>query len=257
MSSRIGTRGPVPRLRFPHPSNEEPEVKKRVVPIRAAVLVTALLAVAACSGGDSTFDTSTTTTAPATTTTTAPTTTTAATTTTSTTTTTTTLVPPSLALEFLTGGLNIVDFGATPDDALTLVGAYLGSSPTFDSGWVAAAGDYGVCPGTEYRQVAFGGLVLKFTDGDIFQPAGTRHFFGWAYDGSSPGITPSPLDVGITVAALQALYPAAQLFGDDPLYGNTFRLDGAANGEQLWGVLTGAGAADTITYLAGGWGCGE
>jgi hypothetical protein len=218
-------------------------VKKRVVPIRAAVLVTALLAVAACSGGDSTFDTSTTTTAPATTTTTAPTTTTAATTTTSTTTTTTTLVPPSLALEFLTGGLNIVDFGATPDDALTLVGAYLGSSPTFDSGWVAAA--------------EFGGLVLKFTDGDIFQPAGTRHFFGWAYDGSSPGITPSPLDVGITVAALQALYPAAQLFGDDPLYGNTFRLDGAANGEQLWGVLTGAGAADTITYLAGGWGCGE
>jgi hypothetical protein len=231
-------------------------VKRRVVPIEVAVLVTALLALAACSGGGATVDTSTTTVVP-TTTTTAPTTTTAATTTTSTTTTTTTLLPPSLPLEFLAGGLNIVDFGATPDDTLTLVGAYLGSSPTFDSGWVAAAGDYGVCPGTEYRQVEFGGLALKFTDGDIFEPAGTRHFFAWAYDGSSPGITPSALDVGITVADLQALYPAAQLFGDDPLYGNTFLVDGPAEGEQLWGVITGVGAADTITYLTGGWGCGE
>ncbi len=231
-------------------------MKKRVVPTGVAVLV-ALLALAACSGRESTFETTTTTTTAPTTTTTAPTTTTAATTTTSTSTTTTTLVPPSLPLEFLAGGLNIVDFGATPDDTLTLVGAYLDASPTFDSGWVAAAGDYGVCPGTEYRQVEFGGLTLKFTDGDLFQPAGTRHFFAWAYEGTSPGITPSGLDVGLTVADLQTLFPTAQLFGDDPLYGNTFLIEGAVRGQQLWGVLTGVAAADTITYLTGGWGCGE
>ena len=150
-----------------------------------------------------------------------------------------------------------MDFGATPDDTLTLVGAYLDSSPTFDSGWVAAAGDYGVCPGTEYRQVEFGGLTLKFTDGDLFQPAGHPPLLRLGLRRHLGRDHPSGLDVGLTVADLQALFPTAQLFGDDPLYGNTFLIEGAVDGQQLWGVLTGVGAADTITYLTGGWGCGE
>lgn len=207
----------------------------------------------------------TTTAAPSTTaatSTTAAATTAATTATTAATTTTTqapepTLGPPPLPLVFLMDGLNIVAFGASPPNTINVVGSYLGLTPTFDSAWVAAAGDFGICPGTEYRQVEFGGLTLRFTDGDLFQPAGTRHFFAWAYDGDPADITPALLDVGITVADLQALYPAVQLFGDDPLFGSTFRIDGPHNGEQLWGTLTGVGPADTIKYLTGGWGCGE
>ena len=235
---------------------------KPVLPAKLMALAAVMvLALAACGDdGGSPFTISTTSTAA--TTTTSATTTSVATTTTTTSTTTTTVVPPTLGppplpLEFRASGLNIVAFGATPTDAIDTVRSYLGFDPTFDSGWVAAWGDYGVCPGNEYRQVEFGGLILKFTDDAIFQPAGTRHFFSWAYDGNPPGVTPALLDVGITVADLQSLHPAALLFGDDPLYGSTFRVDGAAAGEQLWGTLTGIGPADTITYLTGGWGCGE
>ena len=223
----------------------------------AILAAAASLLPAACgdSGGSPFATSASSTTAPPATTT-STTSTTAAPTTTETTGVAPTLGPPPLPLEFRVDGLNIVEFGAAPDEAVAVVGAYLGMSPTFDSGWVPAVGDFGVCPGTEYRQVEFAGLELKFTDEALFQPAGTRHFFAWAYDGNPPGITPWPLDVGATVADLQALYPAALLSGDDPLFGSTFRVDGAA-GQQLWGRLTGTGPADTITYLTGGWGCGE
>jgi hypothetical protein len=179
------------------------------------------------------------------------------TTSTTVTTTTPTTLPP-IPLEFLADGLNIVDFGERPAATVTAVRDYLGTIKTFDSGWGPAWGDYGACPGTEYRQVEFGGLVLQFSDGGNFQPAGTRHFFAWSYDGTPPGITtPGGLDVGMTVADLQALYPSVMLAYDDLYYGDVFRVEGASPGEQLWGMLTGPGSSDTITYLTGGWGCGE
>lgn len=230
-------------------------MRKPVLPIvLAAVTALAALALAACGDdADSPFTTSTSTTAAGTT---EATTTTTATTTTETTTVAPTLGPPPLPLEFLADGLNIVAFGATPEEAITVVGTYLGLAPTFDSGWGPAWGDYGACPGNEYRQVEFEGLVLQFTDADLFQPAGTRHFFAWSYDGTPPDVAFGPLEVGTTVAELQALYPAVQLFADDPIYGDTFRVEGA-DGEQLWGRLTGVDPGDTIVYLTGGWGCGE
>jgi hypothetical protein len=169
-------------------------------------------------------------------------------------TTATTSPPPTL--EFLQDGLNITDFGDTPPVAINAVRDYLSMETTFNSNWGPAWGDYGACPGTEYRQVKFGGLTLHFTDAGFFAPEGTRQFFAWSYDGDPPNITLGPLDIGMTVADLQALYPAVTIYADDPIFGDTFRVAGPGQ-EQLWGRLTGTGAGDTIVYLVGGIGCGE
>ena len=176
-------------------------------------------------------------------------------------TTETTAPPPTLGpalepLEFLRDGLKITDFGDTPPVAINAVRDYLGMETTFNSNWGPAWGDYGACPGTEYRQVRFGGLILMFTDAGYFAPEGTRHFFAWSYDGDPPNITMGPLDIGMTVASLQALYPAVVIYADDPIFGDTFRLAGPGQ-EQLWGRLTGTGAGDTVIHLVGGTGCGE
>ena len=168
-----------------------------------------------------------------------------------------TLGPPPVALEFLPNGLGIVDFGAAPPATISAVRDYLGFPPTFDSGWGPAWGDYGACPGTEYRQVEFQGLTLQFSDVDRFQPAGTRQFIGWSYDGTPPGIAIFGVDVGMTMADLQALYPTAILGYDDLWFFDNFRVDGPVFGEQLWGTLSGPTAADTIETLVGGIGCGE
>jgi len=202
--------------------------------------------------------TTTTVTAPPTTTSSLTTSTTStSTTSTSTTTTTTTTAPPVDPLEFLADGLGIVDFGAAPPEAVGAVRDYLGFNATFDSGWGPAWGDYGACPGTEYRQVEFQGLTLQFSDVDRFQPAGTRHFIAWSYDGTPAGIAPFGIDVGMTVANLQALYPTVVLAFDDLWFGDVFRVDPGVAGLQLWGMLTGPNAGDTIIYITGGIGCGE
>lgn len=165
---------------------------------------------------------------------------------------------PSLgpSLEFLQDGLDITDFGDTPPVAINAVRDYLSMETTFNSNWGPAWGDYGACPGTEYRQVKFGGLTLHFTDAGFFAPEGTRQFFAWSYDGDPPNITTGPLDIGMTVADLQALYPAVTIYAEVPIFGDTFRVVGPGQ-EQLWGRLTGTGAGDTIVYLVGGIGCGE
>lgn len=242
------------------------------IAILSIALITAGAVLAGCGddgsvlGGETTTTTSAadTTEAPTTTTsstlpptTTSSTTTAPTTTTTSTTTTTTTTAPPDPLL-FLPDGLSIVDFGATPPQAISAVEDHLGSALTFDSGWGPAWGDYGACPGTEYRQVRFEGLTLHFTDADRFQPAGTRHFFAWSYDGNPPGITPAgELTIGTNRADLQTMYPAATFAYDDLFFGHVFRVEYPTFGIQLWGTLTGDTPGDTITYLTGGVACGE
>ena len=210
--------------------------------------------------GETTTTSSTTTApAPAATTTSTPVTTTSVTAATSTTTTSTTLPlgPPPVPLQFLPDGLGITAFGDTPADAVFIVQSYLGAAPDSDSGWGPAWGAYGACPGSEYRQVEFGGLVLQFTDAGYFAPEGTRQFFSWAYDGSPPGIAFGPPEIGTTVADLRLLFPGLEIYGADPLFGDTFRSSGPGPHDQLWGTLTGTGDGDTVTFLSGGWGCGE
>jgi hypothetical protein len=160
-------------------------------------------------------------------------------------------------MELRMDGLGIVDFGASPTDTIAAVRDDLGFNKTDDSNWGPAWGDYGACPGTEYRQVSFGGLTLGFSDVERFQPAGTRQFISWTYDGDPAIEVVVGVDVGMTVADLQGLYPTVSLLYDDVVYGDVFRVEGSVSGEQLWGRLTGPDAGDTIEYLVGGWGCGE
>jgi hypothetical protein len=250
---------------------------RRIHLATAAVLALTLVA-AACGDDDSGSTTSSTTTS--TSTTTATTTTTAATTTTtvattttpsttppsSTTTTvppttTTTTTPPPPPLVFEPDGIGIAQFGDDPAIVLGQLETIFGA-PTFDTGWIAGGfGDYGVCPGTEFRRVEFidGEFVVHFADGNEFGPAGTRVFYYYAYSGGAPGPTlgpPSSIDAGTSVSDLQSIWPSVELFDDDPFFGSTYRVD-AAGANQLWGRLTGTAPTDQIISVTGGRGCGE
>jgi len=202
-----------------------------------------------------------TTTTVAATTTAAPTTT--ATTTTTSTTTTTTTTPPEPEIRFLPNGLDWFDFGADADTVIAAAAARFGA-PSSDTGWLAGGfGDYGVCPGTEFRQLAYldDTLTLMFSDVDYFVPGGVRNFIYYAYHSPS-GTTltdgpPASIDIGTTVAQLLAIYPAAEVVGDDPLFGPSFSYRPGSGFEGIYGSLTGTADTDTITYLSGGVGCGE
>lgn len=247
----------------------------RTVRLSIAVLCLALV-VAACGDDDAEpiFTTTTagaTTTQPATTTsdtattTTAGTTTTEATTTTSSTTTTTssttTTSPPPPPIIFEPDGIGIAQFGDDPNVVIAFLEDVFGA-PTFDSGWIAGGfGDYGVCPGTDFRRVEFDGgdFVAHFADGDHFGPAGTRVFYFYAWYGGAPGPTPGPpasIDAGTQVGTLKSMYPGVELYDDDPFFGDTFRVT-AAGSNQLWGTLTGITDGDQIIDVTGGLGCGE
>jgi hypothetical protein len=133
---------------------------------------------------------------------------------------------------------------------------------TSDSGWIVSGfTDYGVCPGSEYRRVEFlgGDFVLQFTDAALFQPEGVRQLFTYGWFGGIPGPTPGPpvsLDAGSTIQNVVDMYPGALIFGDDPLFGPTFRVE-AGGAAQLWGQTTGPDPSDTILVITGGIGCGE
>ena len=254
-------------------------MRRRPDRLLAALLVVGVLAFAACSGDgddsdgatDTTLVTTTaeaaseTTAAPATTeaaatttseteapTTTAEaeeTTTTEATTTTSTTTTTeattTTVDPGPTGLALDDDGLGILRFGTDSDTAIEFLGGIFGP-PTDDSGWVAApTSPFGVCPGTEVRQVTYATLRVLFGGA-----ADEREFFSWNYvdagDGDVFGLTtPSGVGLGATGEQISAADPGAE-FSDDE-FGSTARFDG------VFGALD----AGVVTYLQGGVGCGE
>ena len=233
-------------------------------PTRLGLAIALMLVAAACgddSGGTLPLATTTTavvTTLPATTST-APTTTVAATTTTAAPTTTTLPALPPIA--FLPDGIGFADFG---DDPGSVVGNATGlfGEPSGDTGWLAGGfGDYGVCPGTFFRQVTFldGKLMLMFSDVDYFVPGGVDNFIHYVYSGATP-ITAGPpdsIDIGTTVAQATAIWPGATVEGGDPLFGDVFYFDPGPGYEYLFALLTGTGPGDTIESVAGGVGCGE
>lgn len=226
----------------------------------------ALLMVAACgddSGG--TLPLGSTTVTPETTTTTAApetTTTTVAVETTVTTAPAPTLGPPPMApVQFNPDGIGFARFGEGAEAVATLALDYFGV-PSSDTGWLPGGfGDYGVCPGSHFRQMRFLGdtLMLMFSDVDYFTPGGVDNFIHFAYSGSVP-ITMGPpisIDIGNTVAELTAMWPAVTVDGSDPMFGDIFFLDPGAGFDYLFGRLTGTSPADTIEYVSGGVGCGE
>jgi hypothetical protein len=232
--------------------------------LRWTSLILVLVAVAAC-GDDAAdplpFDSTTTavvTTAPTTTTT-------AATTTTGPTTTatppTTLGPPPRPPVQFNPDGIGFARFGEDAETVAALAVEYFGT-PSRDSGWLAAGfGDYGVCPGTRFRQLFFLGdtLMLMFSDADFFTPGGVDNFIHYGYAGLTP-ITLGPpvsIDVGNTVAQLSSMWPGAVIDGEDPVYGSLFYFDPGPGYEYLFATLTGITPGDVARYVSGGVGCGE
>ena len=109
-------------------------------------------------------------------------------------------------------GLGDAAFGAEPEGVVAYVSAIIGN-PTVDTGWVDPL-SVGACPGTEFRQVFWGDLVLQFSDVSNVTN-GRRHFFSYVYGPAfvQGNITPAGLKteagigVGSTVQELQGTYP--------------------------------------------------
>ncbi len=147
-------------------------------------------------------------------------------------------------------------FGAEPEGVVAYVSAIIGA-PTVDTGWVDPL-SVGACPGTEFRQVFWGDLVLQFSDQSSVT-SGRRHFFSYVY-GPAFGAAIAPaglkteagIGVGSTVAELSATYPDAVISPGSDLGGPNFQLP-----DGLAGFLTGVTPTDTVTSVLGGQGCGE
>ena len=184
-----------------------------------------------------------------------------------TTSTTTTTVPPStsststtvgraVALVLRDDGLGDALFGTDPEAVIDYVTAIVGR-PTADSGW-ADPFQFGVCPGTEVRSVAWGDLTLMFSDKSVVL-TGRRHFFTWTYGPAfgpaiDPGgmITDAGLGVGATVAQLRTAYPDIRINPADEILGPWFAIS-----DEFTGLLTGTSDTDVVTAFTGGIPCGE
>ncbi len=236
--------------------------------LRSIVLAVTFVALVVSACGDDSSGTlpldSTTTTTVLPTTTLAPetTVTTAAPTTTVAPDTTTTTAAP-VPVQFRPDGIGFALFGDDMEATIATAMTYFGAIST-DSGLLPGGfGDYGVCPGTQFRQVYFLGdtLMLMFSDVDYFSASGTQNFVHYTYYSPS-GTTatdgpPTSIDLGNTVAQLQTMWPAVVIVDDDPLYGDMFTVEGGPGFDWLGGTLTGITATDTIEAIQGGVGCGE
>ena len=164
-------------------------------------------------------------------------------------------------VQFLPEGIGFADFGDNPDPVMAAAELLFGA-PTSDTGWLAGGfGDYGVCPGTEFRRVSYlaDTLILIFSDADYFAGGGVRNFISYAYSGPTmlTAGPPASVDIGTTVAEVLSIYPTAIVVGDDPLLGPSFYYTPGSGYEGVYGILTGTTDSDVVTYVVGGVGCGE
>lgn len=170
-------------------------------------------------------------------------------------TTITTLAP--LVLE--DDGLGVAQFGDGVEETLAVVGARLGSV-TADSGWVAARGTFGVCPGTVVRVVRWDSLRLFFSDGPTDFADEGYHFF---YYSQSPVETDILLDlttaagIGIdsSVADLGTAYRDRLVIESTIPFGVTFYVETDSPG-LLSGILSSSSPDGVVTAISGGFGCG-
>ena len=182
--------------------------------------------------------------------------TTTSTTTTSTSTTTTTVPAPGRALLISEEGLGEAKFGTDPDQVVAYITSIIGA-PTTDSDWTDPSA-FGVCAGTETRQVVWGDLQLLFGDASSVT-TGRRHFFSFTYGppfGSAinpAGLaTEAGVRVGSSVAELKGTYPDVQVFDADVFVGPNFVVPSG-----ITGLVSDSSDTGVVTQLAGGIGCGE
>jgi len=155
-------------------------------------------------------------------------------------------------------GLGIVALGAEPEAAIAAVSSLLGA-PAFDTGWVDAATT--TCPGTEYREVSWNGLILRFGDAaDATAPDGGRHLFAYFHTAGSDQdeafqpTTAEGIGLGSTVAELEAAYGEALATTESPAVGPTWQIDA---GVFFGGGLSGLAAGDVVTSIEAGIRCAE
>lgn len=237
---------------------------------RISILLALTLVVAGC-GDDSTLAPSTTgptttttaattttaTTVPPTSTTVALTTTAAPTTTTTAAPTTTTTTTPPPEFSFDPDGLGIAHFGDSPGDVIAAMNALFGS-PVADTGWIEEP----LCPGPLNRFVEYGAgdfdFRVLFTNGDLFAPAGTEHFYSYRYKGATPvPVSPPQLTVGTKVSELQSLYPGVTIMESPWVLGEWVYEYVDGPNEKLYGDLSGNTPGDVVLSIQGGIGCGE
>ena len=172
------------------------------------------------------------------------------------TTTSTTSVPKAAALVLRDDGLGDALFGTEPDSVIAYVTSIIGR-PTADSGW-ADPFQFGICPGTEVRSIAWGDLTLFFGDESVVAE-GRRHFFTWTYGPAfGPSVEPvgmitdAAIGVGAPVTALRAAYPDVQIVPDDEILGPYFVIS-----DELTGTLSAGDDTGVVESFSGGIPCGE
>jgi len=169
---------------------------------------------------------------------------------------TTSTIAPGVALVLRNDGLGDALFGVAPDGVVSYVGSLLGA-PNRDTGWGSNVSDYGVCPGSRFRAVVWGDLVLFFGDRSDYAE-GVDHFWGWQYGPVTDQVaipagpaTDGLTTIGSTVSEILRVYPSAEIFNDD-VFGARFELE-----PFLGGTLSDDGPNGKVQSLHGGIVCGE
>jgi len=170
--------------------------------------------------------------------------------------TTTTLAPLLLRSD----GLSAVDFGNDTETVIAAVTERL-EGASADSGWVAARGQFGTCPGTVVRVVRWDSLRLFFSDGPTEFAEDVRHFFYYSQsivetDRVLDLDTPEGIELGSTVEDLEEVFGSQLTIESTISFGVNFVVDRPGRG-LLSGNLTSSSPEGTVTALAGGFGCGS
>lgn len=180
-------------------------------------------------------------------------------------------IAPSASRVILTGdGLEVdgrpllfgTPFGETVGPLTTALGP-----PSLDTGETSPFSAYGTCPGTVLRALEYAGGAVVLLFGDVDGPG--QRFYAWnVRDRGAPDEAPRvralagdaatfELGIGTTVAQLRAgaAEGTLEVFEGDEIFGPGMRLADQSGG--LYGSLTDASEAGSVTFVSGGSGCGE
>jgi hypothetical protein len=102
---------------------------------------------------------------------------------------------------------------------------------------------------------------MLFTTADTaFWSGGVEHFFAYYFTGSTPDlVTTQGVGVGSSVGALEAAYGGPLYAMDESFFdpSSGFWTYDIQDWTGLWGYSSGQSAADLVTSINGGQGCGE
>ena len=164
------------------------------------------------------------------------------------------------------GDVGLLLFGADVAEAEPQLVTALGP-PTADSGEIESFSAYGTCPGTRLRALEYGDGALVLLFGDVIGPGLTLYQWSLTADGDPLEVPPASALVGDTATLeLRVGTPLGELRegaatdtltvleGDERL-APSFELADQSSG--LRGMLAGTSDADAVTSVQAGEACGE